>query len=115
MRTSLVATAATAATAVAAVAAGLTAAAVLRGRAARRRPLPAAADASAAADVSAVPERDRDAVVLPFTRPLPAAPAADPPSAPTRCGDTGGVTRAGAPCGARANSSGRCHHHALAA
>ena len=107
MRTSHVATA------VAAVTAGLTAATVLRGRAARRRPLPAAADASA--DVSAVQERDRDAVVLPFTRPLPAAPAADPPSAPTRCGDTGGVTRAGAPCGARANSSGRCHHHALAA
>jgi hypothetical protein len=61
----------------------------------------------------------REAVVLPFTR--PAAPAAKPaaaapaaPAAPARCGDTGGRTKAGSPCSARATSGGRCHHHRLA-
>jgi hypothetical protein len=32
-----------------------------------------------------------------------------------RCGETGGVTKAGAPCAARATARGRCHHHRLAA
>ncbi len=114
------------ATAIAAFTAGLTAASALHRRAGRAVPAPARA-----AVPGPVPARDaiardaiaRDAVVLPFPRPalaaLPAAqPAAQPaarPAAPARCGDSGGVTRAGAPCAARATSNGRCHHHPLAA
>jgi len=51
-----------------------------------------------------------DAVVLPFTRPIAPVPAR-----PARCGESGGLTRAGAPCAARATSGGRCHHHRVAA
>src|SRR3954447_10103619 len=53
----------------------------------------------------------RDAVVLAFPRPV----AAPQPAVPARCGDSGGRTKAGAPCAARATSGGRCHHHRLAA
>ncbi|MGY1732416.1 hypothetical protein ACI798_12935 [Geodermatophilus sp. SYSU D01045] len=108
MRASHVATAAALATA--AFTAGLTAASALHRRAGRPVPAPAAVTAP---EVAAT----RDAVVLPFPRPalpaerVPAAPAARP----ARCGDTGGVTRAGAPCAARATGGGRCHHHPLAA
>jgi hypothetical protein len=94
------------ATALAAFLAGSTAATVLHRRAAR--PVPAAAPAALP---QAAPVEERDAVVLPFPHPVVVAPVA----APVRCGDSGGRTKAGAPCGARATASGRCHHHPLAA
>jgi hypothetical protein len=91
---------------------------VVARRLARRR---AAADAApvlsapvaVTSAASVAPVADRDAVVLPFTR--PAAPAPAQPATPPRCGETGGVTKAGAPCAARATAGGRCHHHRLAA
>lgn len=55
-----------------------------------------------------------DAVVLPFSRRVP-LPAEQRPAAPARCGDSGGRTKAGSPCGARGTVAGRCHHHRLAA
>jgi hypothetical protein len=96
------------------LAAGVAASAVARRLAARRRTtrMPARAVAPAPAPI-AEPVAERDAVVLPFTR--PAAPAPVQPAAPARCGEFGGRTKAGAPCGARATSGGRCHHHRLAA
>jgi hypothetical protein len=155
------------ATAFAAVSAGLTAAAVVRSRAAAHRrqepaalragarpaaptapspaPSPAPTSPPAAApptrpdptvetvpaDVqlpdgtAAEPEGTREAVVLAFVRPGTAQPAAEQPAAeertteqpaaPVRCGDTGGRTKAGAPCGARAGAGGRCRHHPAAA
>jgi hypothetical protein len=62
-------------------------------------------------------EQEHDAVVLPFVRPAAAVPVPVPeqPAAPARCGDSGGRTKAGAPCAARATSNGRCHHHPVAA
>ncbi len=95
------------ATALAAFLAGSTAATVLHRRA-----------APAAAPLPATPADERDAVVLPFSRPLVVASAVAAPAvaAPVRCGDSGGRTKAGAPCGARATAAGgRCHHHPLAA
>jgi hypothetical protein len=97
---------------VAAITVGLTAAAALH----RRTTKLSAAPAATVPPVAAVPERD--GVILPFVRPVasaPVAPAAAQPSAPARCGDSGGVTKAGAPCAARATAAGRCHHHRLAA
>jgi hypothetical protein len=104
------------ATALAAFTAGLTAASALHRRAGRAVP----AAAAPAARAAVAPAAGRDAVVLPFPRPaLAAAPRAEEPgarpAAPARCGDSGGVTKAGAPCGARATGNGRCHHHPLAA
>ncbi|WP_336032739.1 hypothetical protein [Geodermatophilus sp. FMUSA9-8] len=103
------------ATALAAFAAGLTAASALHRRAARPVAAPAAvAAAPAVAELAVVVEQD--AVVLPFPRPAqPVEQVVEAPAAPARCGDTGGVTKAGAPCAARATSGGRCHHHPLAA
>ncbi len=103
------------ATALAAFTAGLTAATALHRRAGRR--VPARTVVAPPAPVTA-PHQDaaaeHDAVVLEFPRPaLVEQPAR--PAAPTRCGDNGGVTRAGAPCAARATSNGRCHHHPVAA
>jgi len=96
------------ATALAAFLAGSTAATVLHRRAARPTPAAAALPAPAAGK--------HDAVVLPFSRPLAVASAVAAPAAvPARCGDSGGRTRAGAPCAARATAGGRCHHHPLAA
>jgi len=97
-----------------ALTAGLAASAVLRRIAARRSAIaaptrPAATPAPSPA-VPAAPAVDREAVVLSFT-PRPATA----PERPVRCGDTGGRTKAGAPCGARATADGRCHHHRLAA
>jgi len=99
------------ATALAAFLAGSTAATVLHRRAAR--------PTTAATPLAAAPVEEHDAVLLPFPRavvehpaPTVAAPAV---TAPARCGDSGGRTRAGAPCGARATAGGRCHHHPLAA
>ena len=109
------------ATALAAFTAGLTAASALHRRAGR----PVAAPAPAVVPVpvlGAAAAEDVDAVVLPFVRPAVEQPAEQPaalpsvqPAGPARCGDSGGVTKAGAPCGARATSGGRCHHHPVAA
>jgi hypothetical protein len=98
------------ATALVALSIGLTASSAMRRLVNRRRSVTAAV-----ATGHARPAPEHDAVVVPFTRrPVPAAAPAEP-SAPARCGDTGGRTKAGAPCGARATSGGRCHHHPMAA
>jgi hypothetical protein len=94
-------------TALVVVTAGLAATAVVRGLARRRR-----AAAAPAAPLPA-PAPVVEAVVLPFPRRAEAAPA--PAVGPARCGETGGRTKAGAPCGARATAGGRCHHHRAAA
>jgi hypothetical protein len=99
-----------------ALTAGLAASAVLRRIAARRRsaigaPTRSVSTAPSPAVLPA-PAVDREAVVLTFsprTVPVPA------PQQPVRCGDTGGRTKAGAPCGARATADGRCRHHRIAA
>ncbi|MDP9460875.1 MAG: hypothetical protein M3Q22_11740 [Actinomycetota bacterium] len=101
------------ATTLAAITVGLTAASALHRRAGRR---PAAAAVPAAPAVPAVdPAPVRDGVVLQFVRPVVPAPADQQPTAPARCGDSGGRTKAGAPCAARAAGGGRCHHHRMAA
>ncbi len=100
------------ATALAAFTAGLTAASALHRRAARPVAAPAAVPA-AVAELPAVVEQD--AVVLPFPRPALPVERAVPATTPARCGDSGGVTKAGAPRAARPSSAGRCHHHPLAA
>jgi hypothetical protein len=98
--------------------AGAAASVVARRLAGRRRPVAAAPVAAAPVAPAVVetvpaPSVQRQAVVLPFTR--PALPAPAQPAAPARCGENGGRTKAGAPCAARATSGGRCHHHRLAA
>ena len=95
------------ATALAAFLAGFTAATVLHRRAARTTPAPTV--------LPTAPAEEHDAVVLPFPRPVVEQPAVPAVTTPARCGDSGGRTRAGAPCGARATAGGRCHHHPLAA
>jgi hypothetical protein len=96
----------------AAISVGLTAAAALHRRTAIR--LPATPGLAATVPpVAAVPQRE--SVVLPFVRPVAAVPAPVQPTAAVRCGDSGGLTKAGAPCAARATTAGRCHHHRLAA
>jgi hypothetical protein len=91
-----------------AVTAGLTAVTALHRRSGRRRPRPALDPVGGG-------------VVLPFVRPVPVPAAAsapvvpEPSAVPVRCGDSGGRTKAGAPCGARATADGRCHHHRQAA
>jgi hypothetical protein len=102
-------------TTVAACTVGLTAAAALSRRAGRRLPAAAVVPATTAVAAPVLPAPDVDGVVLPFLRPAVPAPAPATPAAPVRCGDTGGVTKAGAPCAARATAGGRCHHHRLAA
>lgn len=96
---------------------GLTAAAALHRRTAARRPSSVAATTTATTTTAPalVLVADREGVVLPFVRPVAAAPAPTQPAAPARCGDSGGVTKAGTPCAARATATGRCHHHRLAA
>jgi hypothetical protein len=108
------------ATALAAFTAGLTAATVRHRRAERLAPaaeLPPAAVTAAPATAPAVDHViSPEGVVLPFLRPVVAPAAiAEQPAGPARCGDTGGRTKAGAPCAARAAAGGRCHHHPLAA
>ena len=106
----------------AAFTAGLTAASALHRRADRR----AIARPPATTSLSPVlPVPVREGVVLPFVRPAETAPvsvqpvsvqpASARPAGPARCGDSGGQTKAGAPCAARATGGGRCHHHPLAA
>jgi len=91
-----------------------TAAVAVRRLAARRRPATSVpARAVPVAETAVAPAPGRDAVVLPFTR--PAVPAPAQPAVPARCGDNGGRTKAGAPCGSRGTVAGRCHHHRLAA
>jgi hypothetical protein len=100
------------ATALIAFSAGVTATVAARRLAGRHRApeAPSTPARTGSGPVGPAPERD-DAVVLPFARPALAAV----PAAPVRCGDNGGLTRAGAPCGARATATGRCHHHPIAA
>jgi hypothetical protein len=102
-----------ASTAFAAFLAGLTAAATMRRLAGRRRPVDPAADSPALSPV--VPAAGGDAVVLPFVPRAAAEPASEAGPSPARCGDSGGRTKAGAPCGARTATGGRCHHHPMAA
>ncbi len=97
-------------TALAAFTAGLTAAAALR-----RLARPSADVATAAALPPVVRVPDHDAVVLPFTRPVVAGPVTGQLESPTCCGDSGGRTKAGAPCGVRTTTGGGCHHHPIAA
>lgn len=92
--------------------AGLTAAAVLR-RLADHRVNVTTTAATALPSVARVPYHD--AVVLPFARPVVAEPVPEQLGSPGRCGDSGGRTKAGAPCGARTTTGGRCHHHPIAA
>ncbi|RBY85283.1 hypothetical protein [Blastococcus sp. TF02A-26] len=95
------------ATALTAFAAGLTAATVLHRRAER----PGSTDVATAPAERELPATPEPAgVVLPFLRAVPV-----PAAGPVRCGDNGGLTKAGAPCAARATSGGRCHHHRIAA
>jgi hypothetical protein len=103
------------ATALAAFSAGLTASAALRRLAAARRRTATQAAATTTAPAAVPPVEDRDAVVLAFARPALPLPVPEQPTAPARCGDTGGRTKTGAPCAARASSGGRCHHHPIAA
>jgi hypothetical protein len=102
---------------VAVLTAGLTASVALRRRAGRRpsAPAPAPVAHAVARPEPAGTPAVRDGVVLPFVRPVPAPPAAPVPANPARCGDTGGRTKAGAPCAARASAGGRCRHHQIAA
>ena len=107
------------ATALVAVTAGLTAAAVrqrrLQTEVRAARPAPAAVERAVPAEqpVEQPAAVEADGVVLPFLRTATVPPA--PAAAPARCGDSGGLTKAGAPCAARATTAGRCHHHPLAA
>ena len=128
-------------TALVTVTAGLTAAAAWQRRTDRRLPTAVAAPVEAPVPASAVPaspvpasalpvqqspvetviesvtdsaDLDQDGIVLPFVR-RAAAPAAEQPATPARCGDNGGRTKVGAPCAARATTDGRCHHHRVAA
>ena len=103
-----------AATALAAFVAGLTAAATLPRLSGHRLSVTAALTTTAATS-SAGPVPDHDAVVLPFARPVLAGPAPQQLQEPRRCGDSGGRTKADAPCAARATAGGRCHHHPIAA
>ena len=102
--------------------AGLTASAAVRRALARRRAAGSPIAAPVVPTVTTVtaatvdePAPTDDAVVLPFTRRAGSATAAARPLGASRCGDTGGRTKAGAPCGARATGNGRCHHHRVAA
>lgn len=99
--------------ALAAFAVGLTAATAWHRRAGRRLPTSPILATPPVPTVEPAPRRD--GIVLPFVRPAAPAPALQQPLAPARCGDSGGLTKAGAPCAARAASDGRCHHHRLAA
>ena len=100
---------------------GLTAMVALRRRAGHRLSTPTAVPVPVTRRVPVPALPERDGVVLPFVRPVAAGPAAAASSLPSgpahaaRCGDTGGRTRSGSPCGARAGAGGRCHHHPIAA
>ena len=102
----------------AAVTTGITATVALQWRADRRQPAAAPAVAAPVPAVAPAPDlsADHDGVVLPFLRPVPTTPEKTvQPMLPARCGNSGGRTKSGAPCAARATTHGRCHHHRLAA
>jgi hypothetical protein len=106
------------ATTLAAVTVGLSAAAALYRRAHPAVPATATTAPSALPPVAPAPVAPgpaRDGVVLPFVRPVATTPAPQQPAGPARCGDSGGRTKAGTPCAARATTGGRCHHHPIAA
>jgi len=103
------------ATTLAAVTAGLSVAVSLHRRTGARATAPTAAVDGPPVAVHSDGVGHSDGVVLPFVRPAVAAPPAERPAPPARCGDSGGVTKAGGPCGARATAGGRCHHHPVAA
>ena len=104
------------ATTLAAITAGLTVAVALHRRTGSRSPATATTTPLTPAISSPViPVVDREGVVVPFVRPVVTATVAEQPAAPARCGDSGGRTKAGGPCAARATRGGRCHHHPLAA
>jgi hypothetical protein len=100
-------------TALAAFTAGLTAAATLRRRVGNRTP--AVPTVTTTAHPAVAPTPDHEAVVLPFARPILTGPAPEQVASAGRCGENGGRTKAGTPCGARTNTGGRCHHHPMAA
>ena len=100
-------------TALAAFTAGLTAAGTLRRRAGNRPPVAPSVTTTAHPAVAPIP--DHDGVVLPFARPVLTGPAPERLGSPARCGESGGLTKAGAPCGARTTTGGRCHYHPMAA
>src|SRR4051794_18339974 len=109
------------ATALVVIAAGVTATAALRWFVGRRRTAVSAPSVTRPAETrpgtvvaGRQPAPQQDAVVLRFTPRAAAAPAPERPAGPVRCGDTGGRTKAGAPCAARGTTGGRCHHHKLA-
>ena len=99
-------------TALAAFTAGLTVAATLRRLAVQRLPVEPGGTTTTLPAVA--PGPDYDAVVLPFARPV-AGPAPQLVESPARCGDSGGQTKVGAPCGARTTTGSRCRHHPMAA
>ena len=99
----------------AACTAGLTAVVAVNRRAVAPLPVRESAVPVRVASPIAEPVTGRDAVVLPFARPAVAGPAQEELPSPLRCGDSGGRTKAGVPCGARTTAGGRCHHHPMAA
>jgi hypothetical protein len=78
-------------------------------------PAPVSMAVPAPTTVSAAARPAPAAVVVPFTRPATAEQVVARPATGVRCGDSGGRTKAGAPCGARGTVGGRCHHHRVAA
>ena len=100
-------------TALAAFTAGLTAAATLRRRASNRAP--AVPTVTTTVHPAVAPTPDHDGVVLPFARPVLTGPETERMASAGRCGENGGRTKAGAPCGARTTTGGRCHYHPMAA
>ncbi|SDO16644.1 hypothetical protein SAMN05428965_2969 [Geodermatophilus sp. DSM 45219] len=87
-----------AATALAAFTAGLNVAATLRQLAVHR--LPVEPSGTTTVLLAVAPSPAYDAVVLPFSRPV-VGQMPQLPESRARFGDSGGLTRAGAPCGPR--------------
>ena len=100
-------------TALAAFTAGVTAAATLLRRAGNRPPMTVIGTTAALPAVAPTP--DHGGVVLPFARQVLTGRVPERLGSPARCGESGGRTKAGTPCGARTNTGLRCHHHPMAA
>ena len=100
-------------TALAAFTAGVTAAATLRRRAGNRPPVAVTVPTAAVPAVAPIP--DHGGVVLPFAPPVLTGTVPERLGVASPLRETGGLTKAGAPCGARTNIGGRCHHHPMAA
>jgi hypothetical protein len=103
----------------AAFTAGLTAASALHRRADRRaiaRPPATTSLSPVVRPAETAPVSVQPVSVQPVSvQPVSVQPASARPAGPARCGDSGGRTKAGAPCAARATGGGRCHHHPIAA